>query len=387
MKILFFDPYFQGKYGNARYIIDLFAHEDYLDCSLYTCSPSPPSYLEDIGKKEKFFLLKNNQYAELNKFGGSISQANFFRKLGILKNVIGYSFKFREICKRESIDIVHCNSIRAILTIGLGAKFSGCKIVLYIKSNLLSFFYIFLAFLLADKILFQTEINKQRTPKSLLYLFKSKFFILKNAIDMNRVNRVLDEDNFKDFKVDNTFHNLIYLGSIVERKGLKFLVEAIGALKKYRSKINLYIVGDFEADQQYTLTLKNLINHYQLTGNILFLGHQNEPLSYLKEVDFLVLPSLDEGVPKSVIEAICIGTPVIATDVGGTRELVSDKENGKVVFPGNSLELQKAIQFCIQNKADLKTFAKNKSMSFREEFSFPKHCKNLSLIYKDLLSS
>ena len=387
MKVLFFDPYFEGKYGNARYVADLFHHEELLDCRFYTCSPDIPVYLENLGKPERFLLLKYNQNSVLNQFGGSISKAKFIDKLIALKNAVTYSFEFKELCKRESIDVVHCNSIRAILTIGLGAKLSGSKLVLYIKSNLVGYVFCLPAFFLADRILFQTETNKLRTPKSLLYFFKSKFRILKNAIDIRRIDKYLDPNiahKTDSFKSQPT--NLVFIGSVVERKGLKYLIHALNKINQDDTDIKLHIIGDHNADTVYTSELNNLIKASHLQDKVMFLGHIEEPLAYLSDMHFLVLPSLDEGVPKSVIESICMGIPVIATDVGGTREVIFNYKNGMIVQPENVDDLYNAIKECLENADKIIQLTRSESDNARKEFSFSTHSKNLSLIYKELIS-
>lgn len=385
MKVLFFDPYFQGNYGNARYVVDLFRHEELIGTEFFTCSPDVPTYLDNIEKPDRFLLLKNEEVSSLQQFGGAISNSSLIDKFRVFKDAILYSFKFRKLCKKESIDIVHCNSIRAILTIGLGAKLSSSKLVLYIKSNLVGYVFCFPAFFLADKILFQTETNKQKVPKSLLLLFKSKFRILKNAIDIDRVNKVLNlQDLPKSKKLINQSMNLVFIGSVVERKGLKFLLEALNKIKKDGLDVSLYIIGDHTLDAKYSEELDELIVSYQLQDKIFFLGHKDEPLYYLHEMDFLVLPSLDEGVPKSVIESICMGIPVIAADVGGTREVILNNKNGFIVRPGHVDDLYSAIKLCFERGDMVKKFARSEAESARKEFSFSTHSENLSIIYKEL---
>lgn len=387
MKVLFFDPYFQGNYGNARYVVDLFHHEELIGTKFFTCSPDVPTYLDNLEKPERFLLLKNEEVSALNQFGGIISKSALINKLKVFKDAILYSFKFKDLCKRESIDIVHCNSIRAILTVGLGAKLSGSKLVLYIKSNLVGYIFCFPAFFLADRILFQTETNKQRTPKSLLFIFKSKFRILKNAIDINRVNKALKiKASPKSDRLINQPMNLVFIGSVVERKGLKYLLNALNKINEEGLDVRLYIIGDHTLDAKYSEELHELIKSYQLQSKIFFLGHIDEPLSYLQEMDFLVLPSLDEGVPKSVIESICMGIPVIATDVGGTREVIINNKNGFIVRPGHTEDLYSAIKMCIERGDTVIELARFEAERARKAFSFSTHSKNLSTIYKELFT-
>lgn len=385
MKVLFFDPYYQGLYGNARYVSDLFEHETIVGCEFYTCSPNTPAYFNNLKKKDRFFKLPYDQDSSLGKFGGKLTNSSLSHKFMTFKGIIDYCLTFRDLCKIESIDIVHCNSIRSILTIGIGAKLAGCKIVLYIKSNLAGYFYCLPSFILADTILFQTETNKAKTPKSLALFFKSKFKILKNAIDISRIENALnDKESANNQENVSCSNNIIYIGSIVERKGLKHLVNSFKSVKDYGLDITLYIVGDPKLDKAYTAELKDLINTLDLEENIRFLGYLDEPLNLLKSMDLLILPSLDEGVPKSVIESICIGVPVIATNVGGTAEIVENLKNGIVVEPGDERDLYNGIMKFLQNKESIIESARAMSLEARNKFSFSLHSQHLKLIYKEL---
>tara|TARA_B100000212_G_scaffold45845_1_gene29606 strand:+ start:23973 stop:25136 length:1164 start_codon:yes stop_codon:yes gene_type:complete len=386
MKVLLYDPYFRGKYGNARYVADLFKHEKLIGCKFYTCSPEKPSYLEDIEEKERFIPLAHNEDSALNKFGGLISKSGLSEKLSAIKEIITYSLRFKQMCEKESIDIVHCNSIRAIITIGLGARLAGCKIVLYIKSNLIGYVFCFFAFFLAHRILFQTKTNQRKTPATLLYLYSSKFRILKNAIDISRIESILSNDyQFSPTNEDDSnISKMIYVGSLVERKGLEFLIHALERIKKDKIDFKLNIVGDPNIDKGYTQKLKDLISEKDLINNIVFVGHVDEPLSVLQEMDFLILPSLDEGVPKSVLESICLGIPVIATNVGGTSEVLDNFKNGLIVEPGDVESLHAAIRKFSQEKTKWKRSAAIQSELSRNEYSFHSHSSSLSLIYREM---
>lgn len=386
IKVLLFDPYFEGKYGNARYVIDLFKHEKYLNVDLYTCSSDKPSYLNDLQKKEKFFLLElNKREKDLSKFGGKLIKKNFINKIKILTNIISYSLRFRRLCNKNKIDIVHCNSARAILTIGIGAKLAKCKTLLYVKSNLSNFFFIFPAFLLANTILFQTETNRNKTNALLRFFFKKKFKILNNAIDLNRQQSSSLQINYEDeLNLNKETTNFIYMGSIVPRKGVHILLKAFNLLLR-KNDVKLFLLGDQFADKNYFKKLKETFVDSKLPDSVVFLGHKEDALDILQKMDCLVLPSLDEGLPKCVIEAKCLGKPSIVSDIGGVKEIINHQIDGYIVPINNYLTLKKSMQLYIENFSFINNSAhENKNIS-RNNFSFEKHCNNLSDIYFGLL--
>ena len=386
VKVLLFDPYFEGKYGNARYVIDLFEHEKYLNVDLYTCSPEKPSYLNDLQKKEKFFLLElNKREKDLNKFEGKIIKKNLLKKIKILFNIVSYSLRFKNLCIKNKVDVVHCNSVRAILTIGIGAKLAKCKTVLYVKSNLSNFFFILPAFLLANNILFQTKTNQSKANVLLRFFFKKKFKILNNAIDLSRLQSSSMQINYEEvLNLKKETVNFVYMGSIVPRKGIHILLKAFNLLLK-KNDVKLFFLGDQLANKNYFKKLKKIFINSKIPNSVVFLGHKEDALDVLQKMDCLVLPSLDEGLPKCVIEAKCLGKPAIVSDIGGVKEIINHQTDGYIVPVNNYSALKEAMQLYIDNFSSINNSAhENKSISMNN-FSFEKHCDNLSDIYLGLL--
>ena len=386
VKVLLFDPYFEGKYGNARYVIDLFEHEKYLNVDLYTCSPEKPSYLNDLQKKEKFFLLElNKREKDLNKFEGKIIKKNLLKKIKILFNIVSYSLRFKNLCIKNKVDVVHCNSVRAILTIGIGAKLAKCKTVLYVKSNLSNFFFILPAFLLANNILFQTKTNQSKANVLLRFFFKKKFKILNNAIDLSRLQYSSMQINYEEvLNLKKETVNFVYMGSIVPRKGIHILLKAFNLLLK-KNDVKLFFLGDQLANKNYFKKLKKIFINSKIPNSVVFLGHKEDALDVLQKMDCLVLPSLDEGLPKCVIEAKCLGKPAIVSDIGGVKEIINHQTDGYIVPVNNYSALKEAMQLYIDNFSSINISAhENKSISMNN-FSFEKHCDNLSDIYLGLL--
>ena len=385
-KVLLFDPYFEGKYGNARYVIDLFKHEKYLNVDLYTCSPEKPSYLNDLKKKEKFFLLELNKREEdLNKFEGKIIKKNLLKKIKIFLNIVSYSLRFKNLCIKNKVDVVHCNSVRAILTIGIGAKLAKCKTVLYVKSNLSNFFFILPAFLLANNILFQTKTNQSKANVLLRFFFKKKFKILNNAIDLSRLQSSSMQINYEEvLNLKKETVNFVYMGSIVPRKGIHILLKAFNLLLK-KNDVKLFFLGDQLANKNYFKKLKKIFINSKIPNSVVFLGHKEDALDVLQKMDCLVLPSLDEGLPKCVIEAKCLGKPAIVSNIGGVKEIINHQIDGYIVPINNYSALKEAMQLYIDNFSSINISAhENKSISMNN-FSFEKHCDNLSDIYLGLL--
>ena len=131
---------------------------------------------------------------------------------------------------------------------------------------------------------------------------------------------------------------LVYVGRLIHAKGVQDLLRAFELVKQRVPEASLTIVGDGE----YRPALEGLAD-----PEVEFLGElpQEKVADVLARADVFVHPSYSEGQPSAVAEASAIGLPVIATDVGGTRELVEDGVNGYLVKPGDTRMLADRILY------------------------------------------
>ena len=121
---------------------------------------------------------------------------------------------------------------------------------------------------------------------------------------------------------------ICFVGRLAEEKGVSYLLKAIKEVKKEWDGIKLCVVGDGPLRGD----LEELNRQLGLMDDTVFVGHTDGVLSYYQEADLFVLPSLTEGLPLSLLEALSCGLPVIATAVGGSREIV-DPEDGAGTIP------------------------------------------------------
>jgi glycosyltransferase involved in cell wall biosynthesis len=134
---------------------------------------------------------------------------------------------------------------------------------------------------------------------------------------------------------------LIYTGRLIPLKGLELLVQTIADLTQLGYAIDLTIAGEGPSYEN----LQRLVDALDLAKHVVFAGFvkPGPELRALYQIqDAFVLPSLSEGTPKSVMEALAQGLPIIATTVGGVPQLVGDA--GLFFSPGDKTGLQKALQ-------------------------------------------
>ncbi len=129
------------------------------------------------------------------------------------------------------------------------------------------------------------------------------------------------------------------VGRLHPQKGLPHLLNALPHTRQQLPETRLLIVGDGELQDELSAQAQKL----GLSDVIIFTGARSDIPDILAALDLFVLPSLWEGLPLAVLEAMAAGLPVVATAVGGVPELVTDGETGRLVPPGDTVALAQAI--------------------------------------------
>jgi len=166
--------------------------------------------------------------------------------------------------------------------------------------------------------------------------------VIFNSVDIERFAMVPTEQRDQireEWKVESTdclFGMVANLNE--ERKGHRILLEAVARLKHCRM-LKVVFVGDGLLRSE----LEEASRRLRIADRIVFAGYRSDMPAVMKALDVLVLPSLWEGLPVTIIEAMAAGRPVIATAVDGVPEAVVDGVTGLLVPPGNAEALAKAL--------------------------------------------
>jgi glycosyltransferase involved in cell wall biosynthesis len=186
-------------------------------------------------------------------------------------------------------------------------------------------------------------------------MFGNKIGILKIGLDLKTIEAVEQADKsdlIKKLGIDQQKINCIYIGQVYAPKGIHFLLEAIALVKDEFPDIRLYIVGDhvIEEYRDYKKELVKIIEKHGMSENIIFTGWRPDALNIVSLMDILIHPSLSEGFGRAVLEGMALGKPVIASSVGGLREIIKDGENGFLVEPGDPQMIAEKLRLLLLNK-------------------------------------
>jgi glycosyltransferase involved in cell wall biosynthesis len=151
---------------------------------------------------------------------------------------------------------------------------------------------------------------------------------------------------------------------LAPEKGIPVLLEAFAPLAHERPDLQLVIVGDGRERGE----LERLAQRLHIEHAVEFLGYQDAVESILVTLDLFVLPSLTEGIPLALLEAMGAGLPAVATAVGGVPEVIENGVSGVLVPPNDPLALRTAISSLLEHPDDRARIGANAVRRVQEKF-------------------
>jgi glycosyltransferase involved in cell wall biosynthesis len=170
------------------------------------------------------------------------------------------------------------------------------------------------------------------------------------------------------------------VGRLVPIKGQSFLIKAMAEVVKEIKNCHLLIAGEGPLRNNLQAEIEKL----KISQNVRLIGYVHDIKVLMATLDLFVLPSLSEGLPISLLEAMAVKKPVIASDAGGIRELVTDRKDGILVPPSDSTCLAKAIKLLYYDKILMSNIAVRGEEKVKNEFSSSSMADNYKSIYSHL---
>ena len=170
---------------------------------------------------------------------------------------------------------------------------------------------------------------------------------------------------------------------IEHEKGFEYLLLAVKELVDSGIPVVFVIVGSGGLQQKY----HDMAEQLNIDNIVIFTGFQKDVASYLKLFDLFVMMSLNEGVPLALLEAMCMGKPVVSSAVGGIPEVVISDVNGVLVPSGDHRACAEACRKIISQKALQKSLGKNAHEHIRANFSAQKSADDTINLYQGNLAS
>ena len=214
------------------------------------------------------------------------------------------------------------------------------------------------------------------------HIRKSKVRIVPNGVDVEKFKPTGNSENRRKFGLGDE-PVVLFVGSLIPRKGLPFLVEAAKKIVKQQANTKFLIVGDGPLKNQLANSLKavNLLSNFSFLGNL-----KDEVLSDVYScADVFVLPSIQEGQGIVLLEAQAAGKPVVAFDLGGVNEAVRNRETGLLVERGSIDGLANALLTLLGDRALREKLGDNGRRFVSENFTWDICAQRMLNVYREVL--
>jgi glycosyltransferase involved in cell wall biosynthesis len=176
---------------------------------------------------------------------------------------------------------------------------------------------------------------------------------------------------------------VLTVGRLTEQKGHRTLCRAIPSIVEAEPDVKFLWAGDGPLEGE----LRALLRRLGVERYVTFLGQRGDVPDLLAAADLFVLPSLFEGLPLAVLEAMAVGLPVVATWIGGTGEAIEHGVTGHLVTPGDASGLAGAIADLLRHPARARAWGRAGRTRFEHEFHASRMARETSSIYNQLLDA
>lgn len=294
----------------------------------------------------------------------------------------------RRYCQRRKIDVVYDRTYHVSLVTGVACKSINVPYISTIVSDPFTDFlptagpfaplkYLRLRTIYkrAYRVLCVSDALRQSAAR--FYRLPLETFVTCHSfIDdtrLNSIRRVREQRSTRETTVGDSLGSqtrplrIVAIGRLHPQKGIAVLIETIGILvKQYAIECQLTVVGDGPERDSLIQQTQSL----ELEERVQFVGTQENPLEWLDSADVYCLPSLGEGMPNSLIEALLVGVPSIATDCQhGPSEITESGRWADLVTPGDPEAMAEALSSFVRNPERLRQTALEASDSLLERYS------------------
>jgi len=310
-------------------------------------------------------VCAEDEYVDgLRKAGYRVETLSITRGLNPIKHLYSIWIIFWFL-RREQFDIIHVHTPIAALLGRIAAWLCGVPLVVYTAHGFYfhdkmpyakKMFYVLLERFAGrfTDLLFTQSSEDAKVAVSERIMPSDQVFVIGNGVDVSRFsfNGSLTDNNIKN-KMDISDNHFVVgmVGRQVKEKGVLELLSAARFLINKYDDISFIIVGD-QLDSDHAEGVKAITDQTksELGDRLVLTGMRSDIPQLLSIMDVFALPSWREGMPRTIIEAMMMSLPVVATDIRGSREEVIDDETGLLVPIQNAKALTKAIEILYHDR-------------------------------------
>lgn len=201
--------------------------------------------------------------------------------------------------------------------------------------------------------------------------------VIYRGVESERISAIAPDFELKNKYPEKTI--ITFLGRLFDGKGVADLVSALSQVEN--KNYVCFIIGDGPEK----IKLEALAKKNKIENKIVFFGYKNfeDYIKILKITDIFVNPSYTEGLPTTVIEAALCHNAIIATNIGGTPEIITDNKSGFLVKSRNTIMLKNKLEILINNVTLRKSLGDNVYSEVKDRFSWNESTRKYLRIFSD----
>lgn len=318
------------------------------------------------------------------------------RERGIETQIFGCKGRFdlrtirslRGFIRLNGIDIVHTHGYKAniygyLATLSMNVKrITTCHN--WLSKNLKMNLYEILDKLFLRTFSMVVVVSEALKQEVLNYgIPQNKIAVINNGINVNRFQNAHNSLGLrKTFGISEDEKIIGTVSRLTAEKGHVHLLKAAKNIITEFPHVKFLIIGDGPLKKE----LEGISSMLQLEGKVIFAGLRKEIPDILGFMNIFVLPSLTEGTPMALLEAMAAGKPLIASRVGAIPKIIEHGRNGVLVEPGNSESLCSAITDLLRNPQKANTIALAGLKTINNKFSSQRMAEDYRQVYQKMLS-
>ncbi|MBS3174857.1 glycosyltransferase family 4 protein [Candidatus Woesearchaeota archaeon] len=397
VKIAILAPEFYPQNGGAgtyaiKLVKELIKDENY---EVHVITPAKNLPLKKYNKPEVLRMFSNKIQLHNISTANDTFVFNFIFQLATF-------FKLSQLQKKYHFDVIHVTSLVAMPDIYLRILGKNFPVVVtahtiikgQVRGTLQSqknplkmglselgsiFFYPYIAFLeniyvhTTSHLILTSHYNQKYFTEK--YGFKGRIYVTHTGIDVETFSSIKQE--IPDIKMIKK-PIISYVGRLIAQKGIHVLIEA---MKDVKGDYHLVFAGTGNKEAIEKELISQGIKNYTFLGFI-----PQEKLAYLhSKTAVYVLPSFYEDFPNTILEAMCLKTPIIASRINGIPEMITHNKEGFLFDVGNTSQLKGYIQKLLDRPNERKKLGNNAFLKVNKDFHIQKMTEDTKKIYAEVM--
>lgn len=386
IRIAFVEARFHSLYGAQQSLFTLVSNlqSTFIEPVLVTTGEGA---LTDKCRSAGIKVVVLPMHPSVNVFGGEVLRYSLSKKLRVAAELLRFNMRFRTWLSRDNIDMVYVNDLRAFSYVALATKLSRRPLLWYVRGELQRSVLVKLALFCSDRVVWIADALRKSFLRHGLEKYERKSRTLYTGFSFSWVEggRRARSALRNQYGIPLDAPVIGMVASVTPNKGHDVLIEAASRLVSDYD-CHFLLVGDVPPGYiDYELDLRSRITRARLTQRFHWVGFQKDVRPFYEAMDVLVLPSRSEGLPRVVIEGLAAGLPVVATDVGGTSDILVSQELGYLIRPDSSLELACAVSRALSNETGGSELSKVRAEFVQRRFSIEAFIKGFEDIVSELV--